>query len=125
MNQLILTVLMLIQLESPLSDRAVGDGGRSHGCLQIGQAVLDDVNRVYGRAYTRADALDPARARTICALYLRHWGWAYERETGRQADCRTLARIWNGGPRGWEKRCTRSYGERAGNLMESYRPLDP
>ena len=35
----------LIAVESSGNDNAVGDGGASHGPLQIGAAVVEDVNR--------------------------------------------------------------------------------
>ena len=112
MSHLVLLMIMLLQLESSGDNLAVGDQGQSFGCLQICSGAVADVNRVYGRRYTHADAFDRDKAREICGLYLLHWGRQYERETGLPASAEVLARIWNGGPRGWEKASTEPYWQR-------------
>ena len=44
--------------------------------------------------------------------YLRHYGEVYKKETGKDPTVEVLARIHNGGPRGWKKEATRSYWAR-------------
>ena len=112
MTNLLLTILIpcLIQVESAGRADVMGDGGKSAGCLQVGAACIADVNRVAGTKYKwPADALNPHKARTICLLYLSHYGAWYERKTGRKADAEVLARVWNGGPYGWRKTATLPY----------------
>ena len=120
MTHLILMIVFLIQMESGGNNFAVGDGGRSLGCLQIGAAVIEDVNRVYSRKYTWTDAVDRNKSREICALYLLHWGKEYQRETGNEPTPDIYARIWCGGPYGWKKKSTREYGWRMLNLVRQY-----
>jgi hypothetical protein len=104
----------MIQVESAGDWSAVGDGGRSHGGLQIGVACIVDVNRVYGTAYTLADAGIEARARQIATLYMLHWA----RRSGRAITPELCARIWNGGPSGYVKAATVGYWEKVRSAME-------
>lgn len=86
-----------------------GDHGKALGVLQIRVEVVKDVNRVYRTRYVHRDALDPKKSFEICRLYLSYWGRHYEKETGNKPTDEVLARIWNGGPRGWKKKSTRKY----------------
>lgn len=110
MNDLINYILpFLIAVESGGDPNAIGDGGKAVGILQIHKCVVDDVNRIYGKAYAYADRLDVEKSNTIARLYLRYWGWYYEKHTDEKATAETLARIHNGGPRGWKKKATEKY----------------
>ncbi len=95
-------IAALILVESAGNPAAIGDGGRALGCLQIHAAVVQDVNRAYGTNYHHEDALDARKAVHICRLYLALYAPA-------GADHETLARIWNGGPRGHRKAATLAY----------------
>lgn len=87
---------------------AVGDNGDSYGWLQIGDAVLADVNAIYPHAtFTRKDTADLQRSRMIAVIYLMHY--CTEERLGRTPTLEDAARIWNGGPNGWKKRSTRKY----------------
>jgi len=86
-----------------------GDGGKALGVLQIRQEVIDDVNRIYKTKYVHTDALNKTKAFEICKLYLKHWGARYRKETGLAPTDEVLARIWNGGPKGWKKTATVKY----------------
>ena len=99
----------LIAVESGGRDDAVGRSGESIGVLQIHPSCLQDVNRVTGRAYALCDRWNTAKSKEICTAYLSHYGRLYERRTGRKADAEVLARMWNGGPRGYAKESTRRY----------------
>ena len=89
-----------------------GDRGQSYGILQIQQLVIEDVNRIQGTRYTTRDALVASTAREICSRYLEFWGAQYTRDTGKQPTSEVLARIWNGGPHGWQHRSTKRYWTR-------------
>jgi soluble lytic murein transglycosylase-like protein len=95
-------IAALILVESAGNPAAVGDGGRALGILQIHAAVVQDVNRRYGTAYRHQDALDPDRAREICSLYI-------DMHAPPGASHETMARIWNGGPRGHRRSATLPY----------------
>ncbi len=105
MNFLPQLISALIVVESGGSADAIGDGGAALGCLQIHEAVIDDVNNIYGTDFIHADALLPDRARMICTLYLLHYA-------GPSATPERCARIWNGGPQGAHKASTLSYWEK-------------
>jgi hypothetical protein len=103
-------------VESGGRPEAVGDVSLEHqamGSMQIRQPCLDDVNRVAGTSFQLAEVASSRTLSRWCAIiYLRHWGAAYERETGREPTAEVLARIHNGGPRGWKRKSTLAYWEK-------------
>lgn len=113
-----LLIAALIQIESAGNDQAIGDGGRSVGCLQISMAVIQDVNRVYGRHFLPIDQFNRRKSMEICKLYLMHWGANYERRTGLAPTLQVLGRIWNGGPTGDMKHSTERYSVKVREMME-------
>jgi hypothetical protein len=99
-------IFALISVESGGNDHAWGDNGKAWGCLQITQAVIDDVQRIaprdrYYNCFKRADAI------WICQTYLNHY--ATKPRIGREPTMQDYARIWNGGPLGWRKKETKPY----------------
>ncbi len=86
------------QVESGGNDAAVGDGGKSVGPYQCGQAAFIDGG---GNA---ADWPRLAYSRVVVeAVMVRYWA-RYGAVTDEQR-----ARIWNGGPRGMSKHSTLAY----------------
>lgn len=104
---MLISALMIV--ESDGRAEAIGDSGRAVGVLQIHPECVQDVNRITGKTYTLKDRAIASHSRDICAAYLRHYGRVYERRTGRKATAEVLARIWNGGPRGYNNARTRRY----------------
>jgi hypothetical protein len=90
----LISALMLV--ESSNNDLAIGDQGRAIGCLQIHKAVVLDVNRITGSHYRWESMTNRAQARAVCEAYLRHYGKGKSTED--------QARIWNGGPQGYNKK---------------------
>lgn len=84
-----------------IRDTPAGDNGKAVGCLQIHECVIEDVNRFYRTAYSLEDRNDPEKSRQICRLYVARWMDVHKEEIA--------ARIWNGGPRGWERVSTVGY----------------
>lgn len=110
MNTIIaLLIPALIMVESAADPAAIGDHGQAVGVLQIHPSTVADVNRITGAAYTLSDRLDADKSAAMCRAYLAHYGRAYQRRTGRAPNAETLARIWNGGPRGYAKTATAGY----------------
>ena len=110
MNTLILILLpALIQIESRGQVQAVGDGGKAYGVLQIWDVCVQDVNRVYGHKYTHEMMFSERHSKNLAIYYLMHWGGVYKKRTGKEPTMEVLARIWNGGPRGYEKEATHAY----------------
>ena len=102
----------LIAVESNGDNRAVGDNGRSHGCLQIGKAVVIDVNRVRRAKklslYTWPnDCYDRVKSKAICKQYLSIY--CTSKRLGRKPTQQDAARMWNGGPTGHKKQATVKY----------------
>lgn len=107
----------MMWVESGNDAMKIGDSGMAYGALQIHEAVVDDVNRIYGTDYLHVDCLNRDRSEIICALYLLHYA-------GPAATPERCARIWNGGPRGAENAATLSYWEKVQQHMFSLRKAD-
>jgi soluble lytic murein transglycosylase-like protein len=105
----------LVQVESNGNPRAVGDGGKALGALQIWSVVVVDVNRAHGTRYTHRDAFDPAKAEAICRAYLSIY--ATPRRLGRTPTMEDAARIWNGGPNGHRKSATEKYWQKVARVL--------
>lgn len=82
----------------------IGDGGKALGPLQIHKACHAD-SRVAG-PYSRCAELDYSRR--VAEAYLQR----YAPEAYRTGDAATLARVWNGGPKGASKSATLPYARR-------------
>lgn len=96
-----------------LRDTVAGDGGAALGRLQIHLCVVRDCNRILRRkVYFPDSRMDRQSSRDMAGVYLRHWGGKLP-ELGGIRAVEALARIWNGGPRGWQKSATIGYGKRA------------
>lgn len=108
-------LIALEQVESNGNPAAVGDGGKSLGALQIGRAVVQDVNQIYGTDYRWTDAHDRDKARAICVLYLRIY--CTEDRLGHEPTFEDAARIWNGGPNGWKKPATADYWRKVSDKL--------
>jgi hypothetical protein len=96
-------------LESNNDPAKIGDNGASFGILQIKQIAIDDVNREYGTQYTHQDAFNISCSEEIFMLYTQMWANKLELTTGRKATEYDIIRIWNGGPRGYQKLSTIPY----------------
>ena len=79
----------------------VGDGGKALGPLQIHRGFHAD-SRVAG-PYERV--ADLAYARRVATAYFKRWA----PEAFAKGDTETLARVFNGGPRGHLKPATKGY----------------
>jgi len=119
LSQWLWFICSLITVESNGRVDAVGDGGKAIGILQIHNCVVADVNRIYGTSYTPEDRGNQDKSLDIAYLYLKHWGKSYERKTGKQPTTETLARIWNGGPNGWNKTSTEKYWAKVNNQLQA------
>lgn len=99
----------LALVESGRDDAAINEAEDAHGRFQIRAAYLADANHVLGTAFDLGDMHNKELAEKVVRAYLLHYGDAMERETGRTATEEDLARIHNGGPRGWAKDSTSDY----------------
>ena len=105
----------LIAVESGGDDNVVGDKklrNKAYGCLQIRQPVCDDINRRFNTKHRAEDCLgDRNLSIEICKKYLSMWG--DEKSTDEK-----LARIWNGGPKGFNKKSTEVYWAKVQKVLE-------
>lgn len=90
-------------VESGNDSNAVGDGGKAIGAYQIHKVYWQDAvefDKTLGGSYQ--DCYDPDYARRVVLAYLKRYAPA-------GATQETLARIHNGGPRGYLKKATLKY----------------
>jgi len=103
----------VVQVESSGNPKARNAASDAVGIAQITKGLVDDCNRILGkRRFTYDDRWDPAKSRRMFDVYLGYWGKQYERQTGKRCTDEMRARMWNGGPRGWELRSTEEYWRR-------------
>lgn len=115
---ILLLIPFLSEVESNNNPDAIGDHGKAVGVLQIHPVCVEDVNRITGKHYTLEDRRDRSKSVEMCSAYLMHYGTAYELRTGQKATPEVLARIWNGGPRGYSKASTLAYWVKVRRAME-------
>ena len=108
MHPLLLSAL--IQIESNGNDQAKGRHGEL-GALQIKPILVRDVNRLMGTHYTHAQVTNRATATFIANAYLSHYG--------KNLSDESLARLWQGGPKGLRKPSTRAYGRRVMRKLDA------
>lgn len=110
MHPLLLSAL--IAVESNGNDQARGRHGEL-GALQIKAILVRDVNRIMGTSYAHAQVTNRATATFIAQSYLAHYG--------KNLSDESLARLWQGGPKGAKKSFTRAYGRRVMRELERQR----
>lgn len=108
-NPSINLVSALIEVESNGNSNAIGDNGNAIGCLQIWKVVVDDINRIYKTNFKYSDRTNRIKSVYMCIEYLTYWGKVYHRKTNLEPNNEVYSRIWNGGPYGYKKECTKKY----------------
>lgn len=96
----------------------VGGGGKALGPAQIHMGVVYDVNRIAGTHYTSDDRKSLVKSFEMFTIYTA-W-YAQHGSQSKPASEETLARIWNGGPRGLEKQATAKYWQKVKATMDTY-----
>ncbi len=108
MHPLLLSAL--IQIESGGNDLAKGRHGEL-GALQIKPILVRDVNRIMGTHYAHAQVTNRAVSTFIATAYLSHYG--------KNLSDESLARIWQGGPKGHRTTSPRAYARRVMRELEN------
>ena len=114
MHPLLLSAL--IQIESAGNDLARGRHGEL-GALQIKPILVRDVNRIMGTHYAHAQVTNRTISLFIAHAYLAHYG--------KHLSDESLARLWQGGPRGAKKSSTRLYGKRVMRELDRQLSTNP
>ncbi len=97
-------------VESSGDPKAFNKKESAAGLYQIRPIYLKDVNRILGyQRYKLADRYNPEKARDIVTVYLMHYGYGKGIEA--------MARIHNGGPRGWKKKFTLVYWQKIKEVL--------
>lgn len=108
MHPLLLSAL--IAIESGGNDLARGRHGEL-GALQIKSIMVRDVNRFARTHYAHHQVTNRAVSIDIATRYFAHYGENLSDES--------LARIWQGGPKGHRKSSTRAYAKRVMRTLRS------
>jgi hypothetical protein len=107
--------------DAEYKEYSIGDKGRAYGCLQIHPICVRDVNERYNTKYVHIDLLDGdiQMSKDICMLFLTHYGVHYSKKFNKTASMEVLARMWNGGPRGYQKSSTLKYWKEVQSLINN------
>lgn len=120
----------IAQVESGGDADAKGDKNKKTGkydaigMYQLHIEYVQDVNRITRLLqvpeweYTAADRKDPDKSRQMVKFYLFHYGSAYLLKTGEMPTVEVLARIHNGGPKGYAKKATLKYWAKIQKAMK-------
>lgn len=95
------------------SDRGLS----SDNVFQLRDIYIADVNRIYGTSFKSIDKFSKKKSLKMMRLYWKFYGNQYRKQTGKPVTYDVLARIHNGGPNGWAKKCTQDYAKRVRKAM--------
>lgn len=101
----------IAEVETENNPHAIGDKGRAIGLYQIHRAYWQDGTRILGVDWDYAYAFDPKKSRKVVKAYLLHYG--------KGKSFVDMARIHNGGPKGYKKKSTLSYARKVETLLQS------
>lgn len=111
----LLTALSTVESNGRTNIRVLDTNGKySYGCLQIQDLYLLDS----GLNYKLEDLYSKDISFAVAKAYLTRYGRSYERRTGKVATYEVLARIHNGGPRGYEKIATAKYWDKVKAVLD-------
>lgn len=89
------------------------NGKTSRNVYQLTEIWVKDANRISGTVYTLDELVENrAIAEGLICDYWRHYGARYYAEFGEAPSMEQLARMHNGGPRGYTKTATLRYWEK-------------
>jgi hypothetical protein len=97
-------------VESHDNPGAVGDHGRALGMYQIHRSYWAEGTELLGVTWKYRDARDPQKARQVVRAYLSYYG--------RGKTLLDMARIHNGGPRGYRKAATLAYARKIEQVLD-------
>lgn len=86
------------------------NGATSANVYQLTQVWVDDISRIVGEEFSLDQLIEERYlAEDLIIRYWKYYGAQYEAREGVAPDYQVLARIHNGGPRGYAKAATRPY----------------
>ena len=106
----------LIKVESNGNDKAIGDNGKAIGCLQIWKVYWTDAVERSGLGGSYVDCMRRDYSKCVVRAYMnRYGGMAWKTFDGFNAE--KIARIHNGGPKGYKKRATKAYWKKVEKVL--------
>lgn len=97
-------------VESRDNPGAMGDQGRAIGVYQIHRSYWAEGTELLGVTWKYQEARDPQKARRVVRAYLSYYG--------RGKSLLDMARIHNGGPRGYQKAATLTYARKIEQVLD-------
>jgi len=119
---IITLILAMIQVESGGRNYAVGDEGRSLGCLQLTASYVQDASEHANKDWVHKDAFNRRKAIDITLAYMDRY--ATKERLGREPTAQDIARIHNGGPNGWRKKSTLPYWEKIKTVLHEHHKIN-
>jgi hypothetical protein len=110
-------ILAIIAVESGGNDYAVGDSGKSYGCMQMTQAYVQDAADFANVDWVHKDAFDRDKSIDIFLAYMSRY--ATPERLGRPVTSQDIVRIHNGGPNGYKKQATEKYWIKIKTLLDA------
>ena len=106
----------LIQVESNGNDKAIGDNGKAIGCLQIWKIYWTDAVERSGLGGNYVDCMRRDYSKCVVRAYMARYGklW-WNTLDGFNAE--KIARIHNGGPKGYKKKATNAYWRKVEKVL--------
>jgi hypothetical protein len=94
----------------------------SVGIVQIKPVMVKEVNRIckiqgLDKKFTLADRKNPAKSAEMFWIYQEFYNPDLNLDSLSKEDMATLARKWNGGPKGHMKRATKKYWKKVSNRV--------
>ena len=108
----------LIQVESNGNDKAIGDNGKAIGCLQIWKIYWFDASERSNIGGEYRDCFTRTYSIRVFDAYMKR----YAREAWTDPakfDAEKVARIHNGGPKGYKKKSTEKYWKKVKILLDA------
>ncbi len=110
----------MVDVESKNNPKAIGDGGRARGILQMHAVCVDDINQqCYGyRKYTWDDAFHPEKSEEMFHDYAE---WIVKNRAPLYPHLskeEVIARHWNGGYKFQNKKSTITYWRKVQKKMQ-------
>ena len=106
----------LSKVESNGNDKAIGDNGKAIGCLQIWKIYWTDAVERSGLGGNYVDCMRRDYSKCVVRAYMKRYGkdW-WNTLAGFNAE--KIARIHNGGPKGYKKRATNAYWRKVQKVL--------
>ncbi len=108
----------MIFVESGDKGDSAHDGGKAYGILQLEPDYVKDAAKEAGQSWTHPEsAKDGATSKKIMTAYMKKY--ATKKRLGGEPTAEDIARIHNGGPKGFEKESTEKYWDKVKERLEA------